>query len=119
MNGHYKDREPQEVEPLAKELYDSLKWFFSEEYVKANVEPYNEWAIRNGVTNLHHNKIAYINAYVDMSNDSYMQVVDPTCEKVGCSFWGYIKKFSWNAMFQVERMRYCTEVAKSILHLQD
>lgn len=119
MNGHYKDREPSEVEPLAQEIYESLKWFFSEENVKVNINPYNEWAIRNGKTELHHNNIAYINAYVDFSEGEYMIIDPPTCDKRGCSFWGYIKKFIWNTMSQVEKTRYCTEVAKSILHLQD
>lgn len=119
MNGHYKDREPSEIEPLAKELYDSLKWFFSDENVKVNIEPYNDWAKRNGKTELHHNKIAYINAYVDLNKGKYMVIDSPTCDKRGCSFWGYIKKFMWNKMIPAGRMRYCTEVAKSILHLQD
>lgn len=118
MNGYYKDREPSEIEPLAKELYDSLKWFFSDENVKVNIEPYNDWAVRHKAK-LHHNKGAYINAYVDLSNGSYMRVDSPTCDRQGCSFWGAISRYSWIGMSEVAKMQLCKEKAKEILHLND
>lgn len=119
MNGYYKDREPAEIEPLAKELYDSLKWFFSDENVKVNIEPYNDWAKRNGKTELHHNKIAYINAYVDFNKGEYMIIDYPTCDKRGCSFFGAISRYSWIGMSEVAKMLLCKEKAKEILHLND
>lgn len=119
MCGYYKDREPSEVEHLAKELYEQLRWFFSEENVKANIEPYNEWAIRNGAKVLHHNKYAFINAYVDWGNEDYMRVEQPTCDKNGCSFWGIVNRYSWLGMSETAKLLLCTEKAKEILHIKE
>ena len=118
MCGYYKDREPSEVEPLAKELYEKLDWFFSEENVKVNIEPYNEWAIRIGEKGLRHNKYAYINAYVDWGDDGHMWVDEPTCDRRGCSFFGTVNRYSWNGMSEVAKMKLCTEKAKEILHIK-
>ena len=117
MNGYYRDRTVAEIEPLAKELYEELEWFFSNEYVKSNIEPYNDWAVRNGVRELHHNKYAFINAYVDFGDQNYMRIESPTCHKKGCSFWGTVNRYSWIGMSQVAKIQLCTDKAKEILHI--
>ena len=107
MDGYYKDRTPTEVPWLGKEIYDDLRWFFSSENAEVN---------REGL-GIMSNRIAWINAYVNLADRNYMTYEHPTNWKRGCSFWGAIRKEDWLAMSAASALKWCEEKAKEILHL--
>lgn len=103
----YKNRDVNEVKPLAKTLFEDLVWYFSEANAKEN----------SAALGSDSNRYAWVNAHVDMGRGEHMVYDHVSNYKRGDSFWGMLRKREWDAMSAALQMLWCTRKAEEILHI--